>query len=43
VTEDELAAVVIALQALVKQPEEPAQPAVSAWKKAARLEAVGVQ
>ncbi|HET9095823.1 MAG TPA: hypothetical protein VFN37_04105 [Candidatus Baltobacteraceae bacterium] len=41
--EDELAAVIAAVQALMQQTGEPAQPQVSAWKRAARLEAAGVQ
>lgn len=42
-TGEELAAVAAALQAALPQNEEPPQPAVSAWKRAARLEAVGVR
>jgi hypothetical protein len=38
---DELAAVIAALQAASEQPEEAPQHERSAWKRAARLEAVG--
>jgi hypothetical protein len=42
VSDDELAAVIAAVQAMMQQAEEPA-PQVSAWKRTARLEAAGVQ
>ena len=40
---DELAAVIAAIQAAAAQTEEPSSPPESAWKRAARLEGVGVQ
>jgi hypothetical protein len=42
-TDDELAAVIAAVQALIDQSEEPPQAQISAWKRAARLEGLGVQ
>jgi hypothetical protein len=43
VTEDELAAVIAALQAVQLRACEPPQPETSAWRRTARLEAIDVQ
>jgi hypothetical protein len=43
VSDDELAAIVIAVQTAMQQPEETPTPEISAWKRAARLEAVDVR
>ncbi len=40
---DELAAVIAAIQAAAQQPDDSSEPGISAWKRAARLEAIGVQ
>jgi hypothetical protein len=41
VQDDELAAVIAALQVYAQQQQEPSREQVSAWKLAARREAVG--
>lgn len=40
---DELAAAIAALAAIGQPTEETPEPEISAWKRAARLEAIGVQ
>jgi hypothetical protein len=40
VSDDELAAVIAAIQAMMREVEAPPAPHVSAWKRTARLEAV---
>jgi hypothetical protein len=42
VQDDELAAVIAALQVYAQRQEEPAREEISAWKLAARREAVGL-